>query len=209
MGFDMKVSAAVLCIALAALPLAAAAGGGGAVLDYHFRARLADQDAPVEGGFRLVTSPALVVRSRVKKPRMGSWRIEPLPGSTVPLPAGLLVRMLEFCYFSGPTAQTAPLDLTLALGHRRCRLWQVQAPPGAGAYAYLAELAPGLLAVDYLSAVLPAGAVRSLELRLAGVAMGPRPAPAEEGTALLRSLRAWSVPVPDADPGQPVTEEVS
>jgi hypothetical protein len=188
----MKLFTAALRLFLATAPLAAGAGEG-AALDYRYRARLADQPAWVEGRFRVVTTPALEVHSRVKKPRMGEWRIEPLaaPGAAAPS-AGLLVRALGVCYFSGPTDQAAPLDLTQNLGGRRCRLWQVKVPAAVGAYAYLAELAPGLLALDYFSAVLPDGEVRSLEIRLAGVSLGPRTVPAEDGTALLRTLAGWA-----------------
>lgn len=188
----MKLTSAALCMFMATLPLAAGTGEG-AVLDYRYRARLADQPTWVEGRFRVVTTPALAVQSRVKKPRMGEWRIEPLaaPGAAAPS-AGLLVRALGLCYFAGPTDQTAPLDLTQAFGGRRCRLWKVTVPAVVGAYAYLAEVAPGLLALDYFSAVLPAGEVRSLELHLAGVALGARTVPVEDGTALLRTLGAWA-----------------
>jgi hypothetical protein len=190
----MKWLAVVLRVLVATLPLSAGTGTG-AVLDYRYRARLSDQPAWVEGRFRVVTTPALAVHSRVKKPRMGEWRIEPQagPGGALP-PAGLLVRALGLCYFSGPTAQTAPLELTQAFGGRRCRLWQVKVPEAAGAYAYLAEVAPGLLALDYFSAVLATGQVRSLELHLAGVALGPGTVPVEDGTALLRTLGAWGGP---------------
>lgn len=188
----MRLLATVLRVTLVSLPLAAGIGQG-AALEYRFRARLADQAAPVEGRFRLVTTPALVVRSRVKKPRMGGWRIEALDP---PLPAALLARALGLCYFSGPAAQTSPLDQWVSLGGRRCRLWQVRVPAQVGAYAYLAEVAPGLLALDYVSAVLPDGEVRSLELHLAGLALGPGTVPAEDGAALLRTLRAWAAPAP-------------
>jgi hypothetical protein len=188
----MKVMSAALCMFMATLPMVAGTAEG-AVLDYRYRARLADQPAWVEGRFRVLTTPALNVHSRVKQPRMGEWRIEPqaAPGAAAPS-AGLLVRALGLCYFSGPTDRTAPLDLTQAFGGRRCRLWKVRVPEAVGAYAYLAEVAPGLLALDYFSAVLPAGEVRSLEIHLAGVALGARTVPVEDGTALLRTLGAWA-----------------
>jgi len=206
----MRFFPTILGMVLLSLPLWGG-GGDGAVLDYRFTARLEDQAAPVAGGFRLVTTPALAVRSRVKRPRMGGWRIEPLAGDgAAPTPA-VLMRALSVCYFSGPTDQTAPLPTGMTIGHRWCRLWQVQVPREVGAYAYLAEVAPGLLALAYFSAALPGGSVRSLEVHLAGVALGPRTVPAEEGTALLRTLQAWAFPpAPPAggEPGALETESV-
>lgn len=202
----MRLSPAALCMFMASLPLAAGIREG-AVLSYRYRARLADQPAWVEGRFRVVTTPALVVHSRVKKPRMGEWRIEPLAANAPS--AGLLVRALGLCYFSGPTDQAAPLDLAQTFGGRRCRLWQVKVPPAVGAYAYLAEVAPGLLALDYFSAVLPAGELRSLEIHLASVVLGAGTVPAEDGTALLRTLGAWAAQAAaGAGTDAPETEDV-
>jgi hypothetical protein len=189
----MRFFAALLRAALVSLHLAAA-GQEGAVLDYHLKVRLRDQPAAVESGFRLVTSPALAVRARVKRARFGAWRIEPLAvGGRKPSPA-LLMQALGLCYFSGPTAQVVPLGQGMTFNHHWCRLWQVQAAPEVGAYAYLAEVAPGLLALAYLSAALPEGDIAAVEIHLASVSLGPGTVPAEEGTALLRTLRIWAAP---------------
>jgi hypothetical protein len=181
------------------------------VLDYRLRVRTGDEAVPEELAFRLETLPALVTRNRVKQPRMGGWRIGPAPSGTAPSPA-MLVRILGLCYFSGPGERAVPLAQSLTLGGRRCRLWQVPPPPGVAAYIYLAEVAPHLLALAYLSAVPPGGDPRSVELHLTGLSLGPRTAPAEEGTALLKTLHRWAAPRPvlavDGDPAAMATEEV-
>jgi len=216
----MRLYPAILSLSLslvlafaAAVPAAAAEG---AVLDYRLRLRTGDEAAPAvttDLGFRLETLPPLVTRNRVKLPRLGGWRIGPPPSGAAPPPA-MLMRILGLCYFSGPTEQAVPLDHSLTLGGRRCRLWQVPPPPGVAAYVYLAEVAPHLLALAYLSAVPPGGDPRSVEVHLTGLSLGPRTAPAEEGTALLKTLRRWAQPGlrPDPaagdDPAAMATEEV-
>jgi len=199
----MRFCPAFPVLLFAALPLLAGAQDG-AVLDYRLKVRMYEDSVPEEGGFRLVASPALVTGNREQRPRMGAWRIEPEAGAA-PAPA-MLVRALGLCYFSGPAAQVVPLAQEIRIGGRRCRLWQVQTPPGMGAYAYLAEVAPNLLALAYLSATLPGGDPRSVEIHLAGLRLGPRACPAEEGTALLKTLQHWAARVPDPGPGQ--SEEV-
>jgi hypothetical protein len=194
------------------LPTAAllAASPGGATLDYRIKVVEREGAVAQEHAFRLVTTPALVTRNKVQKPRLGGWRIEPVG----PAPSAfLMTRILGLCYFAGPGTQVVPLPSGIRLGRRWCRLWQVRTPPGVAAYAYLAEVAPGLLALDYLSAKLPDGdprGPRSLEMRLEGADLGARVAPAEEGAALLRTLEHWAAPQPEApaDPDAVETEPV-
>jgi len=198
----MKFFSSILVLAFPALPLLAA-GQEGAFLDYRLKVRPGDGTALVEGRFRVVTTPALVTRNKVQRPRMGAWRIEPLAGKgTAPSPL-LLARTLGLCYFSGPTAQVLPLATGITLGKRWCRLWQVQTPPELGAYVYLAEVAPNLLALAYLSATLPEGELRSLEIHLDGVTLGARVSPAEEGTALLKTLQHWAFEAARSEAGDP------
>ena len=179
-------------ILILAFPALAAGVTDDARLDYRLKVRLRGDPAVMETAFRMVATPALVTRSKVKRPRMGRWLIEPLPGlGAAPSPA-LLARVLNLCYFSGPTAQAVPLATGMRFAGRWCRLWQVRTPPEVGAYVYLAEVAPGLLALAYLSATLPEGEVRSLEIHLSTLSLGRRAAPAEEGTALLRTLQHWA-----------------
>jgi hypothetical protein len=178
-------------VLILAFPALAAGATDDARLDYRLKVRLRGDAAAVETAFRMVATPALATRGKVKRPRMGRWLIEPLAvrGAT-PSPA-LLARVLNLCYFSGPTAQAVPLETGMTFAGRWCRLWQVRTPPEVGAYVYLAEVAPGLLALAYLSATLPGGDVRSLEIHLSSLSLGRRAAPAEEGTALLRTLQHW------------------
>jgi hypothetical protein len=181
------------------------------VLDYRYKVRLRDQGTATETAFRLVTTPPLEVRGKVKRPRLGGWRIEPLAAGRAAPPPAVLLRALSWCYFSGPDPQLVPLAEGVTYGRRWCRLWQVQTPPGVGVYAYLAEVAPHLLALAYLSAAFPEGDVRALEFRLTGVSLGPGTVPAEEGTALLMTLmlRTSAPPGPGgAEEGSLVTEEV-
>jgi hypothetical protein len=165
----------------------------------------------MDTGFRVVTTPPLITGNKVKRLRMGAWRIEPLPGGGVVPSRAVLARALGLCYFSGPTDQVAPLGTGMRLNRRWCRLWQVQAPPQVGAYVYLVEVAPNLLALAYLTATLPEGDIRSMEIHLTGVSLGARVAPAEEGTTLLKTLQHWAaLPHLPADGAQePVeTEEI-
>jgi len=195
----------MICPGLALL----AGGPDGAQLDYRLRVRLRGGPAAQDSHFRMTAAPPLVTGNRVQQPRMGSWRIEPLGGRGAAPSAALLAKALGLCYFSGPTPEAVPLATGIKLGKRWCRLWQVQAPPEVGAYIYLAEVAPGLLTLAYLSATLPEGEIRSLEIHLDRAALGPRAVPAEEGTALLNTLRHWSEGAGTAgDPEAPETEAV-
>jgi hypothetical protein len=187
----MKVLNTILFLMLPALPMSAG-DPGGAVLEYRLQVRMREDPRTLEGGVRLVTTPALRTRNKVQKPRMGGWRIEPEATGGAALPRSILARALGLCYFSGPTAQVVPLDTGMKLDGRWCRLWRVELPPGLGAYAYLAEVAPNLLALAYLSATLPDPDVRSMEIHLTKVRLGPGAAPAEEGTALLKTLQHWA-----------------
>jgi hypothetical protein len=205
MGFCSKVLALVIPV----LPLMAN-GPEGAVLDYRLKVRLRDETAVMETGFRVITTPPLITGNKIKRPRMGAWRIEPLAlGGVLPSRA-VLARALGLCYFSGPTDQVAALGTGIRLNRHWCRLWQVQPPAQVGAYVYLAEVAPNLLALAYLSANLPEGDIRSMEIHLARVSLGSRVAPAEEGTALLKTLQHWATPphLPANAEGQMETEEI-
>ena len=202
----MRFFAKVLTWSFATLPLLAV-GPDDARLDYRLKVRLRDDPAEVDSGFRMVAGPALVTGNRVQRLRMGRWKIEPPARGAAPSPV-LLARTLRLCYFSGPTSQAVPLATGMKFGNRWCRLWQVQTPPEVGAYVYLVEVSPGLLALAYLSATFPQGEVRSMEIHLAGVSLGRRAVPAEEGTALLKTLQHWSDQAIAGDSAGPETEEV-
>ena len=177
----------------------------GAVLDYTIKVRRQNETAWVESSFQMIAAPALVTGNKVKKPRMGTWRLqasrEPLTGSAVAPSAALLAQARGLMYFSGPMAGLLLRPGGMTLGGRFCRLWQAETAPGLAAYVYLAEVAPNLLALSYLSASLGDGDVAALEIHLVKVDLGAHPSPAEDGAALLRTLRRWSVR-PFMDPSQ-------
>ena len=143
-----------------------------------------------EGGFRVLTTPALITGNRVKKPRMGGWRIEPWGDHRGTSPV-VLARVASLLYFSGPSPELTVRDSGMVLGGRSCRLWQAPAPAGMAAYIYLAEVAPHLLALSYFSANLGEGDIDALEVHLVKVELGSHPCPAEEGGTLLRTLQRW------------------
>jgi hypothetical protein len=175
--------------------------GQGSVLDYRIKVRPKGETVWEESHFRVVIAPALITANRVKKPRLGAWRLEAAPGRGVAPAASLLARAARLMYFAGPAPQTTLLASGMTLGSRHCRLWQAQTPPGVAAYVYLAEVAPNLLALSYLSASREEGEVGAMEIHLESVELGPHPSAAEEGTTLLRTLGRWSVqPAPEAGP---------
>jgi hypothetical protein len=201
----MRLPFLLVALALAAMQ-AVAAGHEGAVLEYRMKVRLRDQGAWTETGFRVVTTPALVTRNKVKKPRLGGWRIEPIAVQGVLPSSTLLARAKGLLYFAGPTPEVLARDSGMTLGNRRCRLWQAQTPQGVAAYVYLLELAPNLLALSYLSASLGDGEIASMELHLVAASLGPRTSPAEEGTALVRTLQRWGAAAGSASAGAEVVE---
>ena len=168
-----------------------AAGTEGTVLDYQVRVRMRDASTPLESRLQLVTTPPVATHSRVKRPRFVGWYLRTVPGKGVRLPAKVLTRVQSLLYLEGPTAGIIPREGGARLGGRFCRLWQVQTPASLGAFVYLAEVAPDLLALSYLSASLPDGDIATLEIHLDGLVLARAPAPAEEGMALLHTLRTW------------------
>lgn len=181
-----------------AAPVCCALAGTGdqAVLDYRLKFQRRNESAWVETRFRLVSTPALVLPRKVRRPRMGGWRLETGPG---PDPgAAVLAQAASLMYFSGPTPTLVRKGTDLVLGGRPCHLWQVPVPAEVPAYAYLAEVAPNLLALCYLSVILRQGDLAAVELHLTRVSLGGHPSPAEDGAALLRTLARWSTPGPAA-----------
>ena len=173
----------------------------GAVLDYQLKYQRRSESAWVETRFRLIITPPLVTRQKHHLARLGGWRIEALPGKGPAASAAVLAQAAGLMYFAGPAVGVVPRDAHMVLGHRSCHLWQAPAPPGVAAYAYLAEVAPGLLALSYLTASLGEGDLAALELHLQGVSLGAHVGPAEDGSALLRTLARWSALRPLASAG--------
>ena len=153
-------------------------------LSYRLRLQLKGETEAVEGRFRLVPTPVVRTRNRVRPPRMGGWRLEPLSGSL----RGVLPRVERLLYFAGPSPEMSRRGAVIRYGGRLCPVWDVQAPPGGGVYAYLVEVRPGVLALSYLSGRFAQGDLHSVELHLERVSLRGQAAPAEDGMGLLRTL---------------------
>ncbi|MBP1626315.1 MAG: hypothetical protein H6Q00_790 [Holophagaceae bacterium] len=169
-------------------------GGSPEGLSYRIRLQFQGDSEPVEGRFRLVPTPVLRTRNRVKPPRMGGWRLEPLSGSL----RGVLPRAERLLYFAGPGPGTSPRGAVIRYGKRLCHVWDVQIPIGTGVYAYLVEVKPGVLALAYLSGRFATGELHSVEMQLERVELRTHAAPAEEGTALLKTLAKLTAPPVEA-----------
>ncbi|NTV76004.1 MAG: hypothetical protein HGA66_17595 [Holophaga sp.] len=202
----MRYFSVILASALMALSVDAA-GSGGTVLDYKIVVRMRDGGAPLESRLQVVTTAPVATRNKVKRPRFVGWRIRAFPGRGGLPPASVLARVESLLYLEGPTSGVVPREGGMRFGKRFCRLWQAVTPSSVGAFVYLAEVSPNLLALSYLSASIPEGALASIELHLEGVSLGPAPAPAEDGTVLLRTLRRWGALVDD-DQQVMITEQI-
>ncbi|MDP2876850.1 MAG: hypothetical protein Q8O00_11745 [Holophaga sp.] len=172
-------------------------------LDYRVKIRFQGDPNIVETRFSLIPTPVATTANRVKKARMGAWRLEAQQPKNAPFSqAMILARVERMLYFSGPTEQTLRQNLVVRFGEKACRIWNVPAPKGVAAYAYLAEVAPGLLALSYFSGAFTSGDVASLEIQLEGFRLDPGAAPSEDGTQLLRSLqRLGLTPARDSETG--------
>jgi hypothetical protein len=187
----MRFFSVPLAFLLAVSP-AAAAGSAGTVLDYRVTVHLRGNPQPLETRLKVVTRPPVATRNRVKRPRMVGWNLIAVPGKDGLPPASVLARVQSLLYLEAPAAGLVPRSGGMHFGTRFCRLWQAQTPPDAGAFIYLVEISPNLLALSYASASLSEGEIASLEMSLTGFTLADRPAPAESGAALLRTLRVWS-----------------
>jgi hypothetical protein len=170
---------------------AMAAGTSGTVLDYQVIVRLRDQPEAQVSRLQVATTPPVATHNHVKRLRFVGWKVKALPGKGGLPPASVLARVAGLLYLEAPTPALVPREGGMHFGKRFCRLWQARTPSSVGAFVYLVEVAPDLLALSYLSVSLPEGEIASLEMRLDGVTLGTAPAPAEDGMALLRTLRSW------------------
>ncbi len=170
-------------------------------LDYRVKIRFQGESNVVETHFTLIPTPVATTANRVKKARMGAWRLEAQqPKNAAFSQAMVLARVERMLYFSGPTEQTLRQNLVVRLGEKACRIWMAPAPKGVAAHAYLAEVAPGLLALNYFSGAFTQGDVASLEIQLEGFRLDPGVAPSEDGTRLLRTLkRLGATPAEDSE----------
>jgi hypothetical protein len=170
--------------------LASAPARNTGVLIYRVKLRMQGEAKPIETRFSLIPTPVAVTANRVKKARMGAWRLEAeQPKEAAFSQALVLARVERMLYFSGPTAEITPRDLVVRFGTKSCRVWAAKIPSGVNAYAYLVEVSPGLLALSYFSGSFSGGDMAALEIQLESFHLEACSAPAEEGTALLQTLR--------------------
>ena len=170
------------------LPLAAQEG-----LRYRMQAWMRGEAAPVETRFRLMATEGTTSHNRVKKPRMGGWRLEADRGQGTPYAQALLLGRAErLLYLAGPSPQTRAEPISLRFGTRSVPVWSLEIPKGLHASTVLIEVAPGLLALCDLSARFERGDLERIELHLESLGGTSSLAPAEEGTVLLSTLRAWA-----------------
>lgn len=157
-------------------------------IDYRVKLRLSDESRAVEGRLRLHPTPIALTANRVKKARLGGWRFE-LQGDLARLSPTTKAWLEGLFYLSGPDPRTRQQSVSMNLEGRASSLWSVEIPAGLQAYAYLAEVKPGVLALHYFSGVFPGRDVASAEIQMEGFRLSPAVAPAEDGARLLRSLR--------------------
>ena len=181
----------LLCLsALPALLMATAAPRGTGSLEYRVKLRMQGETVPIETRCTLIPTHVVATANRVKKAHMGAWRLEAQqPKGAAFSQAMVLARVERMLYFSGPVPEVAPRALVVRFGEKPCRVWAAEVPPKISAYAYLAEVAPGLLALSYFSGSFPEGDVAALEIQLESFRLEPGVAPAEDGAALIRTLR--------------------
>lgn len=175
---------------LLALSLPAAAQEG---LRYHMQVWMRGETAPMETRFRLVATAGTTSHNRVKKPRMGGWRLEADRTQGTPYAQALLLGRAErLLYLAGPSPQTRAEPIALRFGARSLPVWSLEMPKGLRASIALVEVGPRLLALCDLSARFDRGDLARLELHLEGLGAPGTLAPAEAGTVLLSTLQAWS-----------------
>ncbi|WP_243287723.1 hypothetical protein [Geothrix terrae] len=175
---------------LLALSLPATAQEG---LRYRMQMWLRGETAPLETRFRLVATEGTTSHNRVKKPRMGGWRLEADRGQGTPYSQALLLGRAErLLYLAGPSPQTHAEPIALRFGPRSVPVWSLEMPKGLHASTVLVEVAPGLLALCDLSARFEQGDLARIELHLESLDGSGSLAPAEAGTVLLSTLRSWA-----------------
>jgi hypothetical protein len=177
--------------------------------ELHYRATIrfrADQ-TPVVTRFVLMLTPVAATHNKVKKPRLGGWRIEAVQRKEDTFAyAPVLARVEKLLYFSGPAPNLIQKPIFIRYEGKRCQVWQVRTPSTLPVYAYLVETVPGILALSYFSGSFDAGELASVELQLEGFELRPEVAPAENGMILLTTLQRLSMAIPEGE--EVVTESV-
>lgn len=162
-------------------------------LRYHMQVWMRGETAPMETRFRLVATEGTTSHNRVQRPRMGGWRLEADRTQGTPYAQALLLGRAErLLYLAGPSPQTHAEPIALRFGTRSLPVWSLEMPKGLRASTVLVEVAPGLLALCDLSARFERGDLARIELHLESLEGTRFLAPAETGTVLLGTLRAWA-----------------
>jgi hypothetical protein len=176
-----------------AAPKAKAKRGEGEGLRYLVVLHLRGEEKPWETRFTVLPTPPVQSHNKVKKPRLGGWKLEADRAQGTPnAHSFLLARAERLLFLSGFVPQADLEPYILRFGTRSCPVWRVQVPKGVKAAAYLAEVSPGLLALCDLSAKFDKGDIKAIELHLEGIGLKPGSAPPEDGTSLLTTLQRWS-----------------
>lgn len=178
-------------------------------LNYRAVMTFRDGRAPVVSRFVLTPTAVVETRNKVKKPRMGGWRLEAEQRKEDAYPqSAALIRLERLLYFAGPTPELVPKPIYVRYAGRQCQVWQVPVPAGVQAYAYLVEVAPGILALSYYSGGIGDGEIAGVELQLERFQLQPSAAPAEQGTLLLSTLKQLTAASrPSAEGGAEVVPE--
>lgn len=194
-----KLKFGVSVLAAGLVSTALGAFDGSAALRYRAKLHLRGYDRPWETTFTLKLGPAVKSANRVQRPRLLPWHLEAtqVPGG---VPQALVLARLErLLYVAGPTEATEAQNLIVHHGDRPCRIWSVRVPRELGLYAYLVEVAPGLLVLTHLSGRPERGDWVSVEIQLETLALKGPLAPAEQGQNLLATLQKWA-----SEPVRPV-----
>ncbi|MBK7293221.1 MAG: hypothetical protein IPI84_05385 [Holophagaceae bacterium] len=178
----------VLFFLTLSLPIRAQEG-----LRYRIQLWMRGEEQAMEARFRLQSTAGTRSHNKVQKPRMGGWRLEADRTEGTPYAQAMLLGRAErLLYLAGPSPQTRPEPIALRFGSRSLPVWSLEMPQGLHASTVLVEVAPKLLALCDLSVRFEQGDLARLELHLEGLDSTSALAPAEAGTTLLSTLRAWA-----------------
>jgi len=190
----------VLFFLTLSLPIRAQEG-----LRYRIQLWMRGDEQAMEARFRLQSTAGTRSHNKVQRPRMGGWRLEADRTEGTPYAQAMLLGRAErLLYLAGPSPQTRPEPISLRFGHRSLSVWSLEMPRGLQASTVLVEVAPKLLALCDLSVRFEQGDLARLELHLEGLDDTAGLAPAEAGTTLLSTLRAWAL-----EAGQPAETSVT
>ncbi len=178
-------------------------------LRYRATLKFRGEQAPAVTRFLLMPTAIVPTHNKVKRARMGGWRLEAVQRKEDSFAqAAVLARMERLLYLSGPAPSLIQKPIFIRYEAKRCQVWQVPMLPGLHVYAYLVEVAPGLLALSYLSGSFDGGELASVELQLESFQLKPGTSPAEHGTNLLATLQRLAQAPKGSESGDQLAEIV-